>query len=87
MSDYLAHLNPSQRKAVEQTQGPLMVIAGAGSGKTSVLTYRIAHLLKKGVDSDDSKALLRRVINEMSLDTDIYKVNIVASGIPLLKTI
>ena len=147
MSDYLAHLNPSQRKAVEQTQGPLMVIAGAGSGKTRVLTYRIAHLLKKGIDSfnilsltftnkaakemkeriekiigpeakniwmgtfhsvfarilrfeadkigypsnftiydsDDSKALLRRVIKEMSLDTDIYKVNIVASRISSFK--
>jgi len=147
MSDYLAHLNPSQRKAVEQTQGPLMVIAGAGSGKTRVLTYRIAHLLKKGLDSfnilsltftnkaakemkeriekiigpeakniwmgtfhsvfarilrfeadkigypsnftiydsDDSKALLRRVIKEMSLDTDIYKVNIVASRISSFK--
>ena len=147
MSDYLAHLNPSQRKAVEQTQGPLMVIAGAGSGKTRVLTYRIAHLLKKGVDSfnilsltftnkaakemkeriekiigpeakniwmgtfhsvfakilrfeadkigypsnftiydsDDSKALLRRIIKEMSLDTDIYKVNIVQSRISSFK--
>ena len=147
MSDYLAHLNPSQRKAVEQTQGPLMVIAGAGSGKTRVLTYRIAYLLKKGVDSfnilsltftnkaakemkeriekiigpeakniwmgtfhsvfakilrfeadkigypsnftiydsDDSKALLRRIIKEMSLDTDIYKVNIVQSRISSFK--
>jgi len=147
MSDYLAHLNPSQRKAVEQTEGPLMVIAGAGSGKTRVLTYRIAHLLNKGVDSfnilsltftnkaaremkeriekiigpeakniwmgtfhsvfakilrfeadkigypsnftiydsDDSKALLRRIIKEMSLDTDIYKVNIVQSRISSFK--
>lgn len=147
MSDYLAHLNPSQRKAVEQTKGPVMVIAGAGSGKTRVLTYRIAHLLKQGVDpfnilsltftnkaakemkerigkivgpeakniwmgtfhsvfakilryeadklgypsnftiydSDDSKALLRRIIKEMSLDTDIYKVNIVQSRISSFK--
>jgi len=147
MSDHLAHLNPAQRKAVEQTQGPMMVIAGAGSGKTRVLTYRIAQLLKEGVDpfnvlsltftnkaakemkeriekiigpeaknlwmgtfhsvfakilrfeadklgypsnftiydSDDSKALLRRIIKEMSLDTDIYKVNIVQSRISSFK--
>ena len=147
MSDYLNHLNPSQLKAVKQTEGPVMVIAGAGSGKTRVLTYRIVHLLKQGVDpfnilsltftnkaakemkeriekivgleakniwmgtfhsvfakilrfeadklgypsnftiydSDDSKALLRRIIKEMNLDTDIYKVNIVQSRISSFK--
>jgi DNA helicase-2/ATP-dependent DNA helicase PcrA len=48
--DYLAGLNEPQRQAVEHIDGPLMIIAGAGSGKTRVLTYRTAHLIEKGID-------------------------------------
>ena len=143
----LEGLNKAQIQAVQSDGGPMMVIAGAGSGKTKVLTHRIAFLIENGVDpfnilsltftnkaakemkeriekivgldakniwmgtfhsvfakilryeadklgypsnftiydTDDSKALFRRIIKDMNLDTDIYKVNIVQSRISSFK--
>jgi DNA helicase-2/ATP-dependent DNA helicase PcrA len=133
--DYLQTLNEAQRAAVEQIDGPVMIVAGAGSGKTRVLTYRIVHMLRHDVDpfqilsltftnkaakemrhrvqvavgteakniwmgtfhsifsrilrseadkigyprnftiydSDDSKSLLKTIVNEMKLDDKLYK--------------
>ncbi|MDR1919692.1 MAG: exodeoxyribonuclease V subunit gamma [Tannerellaceae bacterium] len=57
MEDYLNQLNESQRAAVEYIDGPELVIAGAGSGKTRVLTYKIVHLLQKGIPPQSILAL------------------------------
>ncbi len=148
MYDYLEGLNDKQKEAVLHINGPLMIIAGAGSGKTKVLTTRIAHLINNGVsafnilaltftnkaakemkervehilqnhsarnlyigtfhsvfarilradahklgypsnftiyDTDDAKAVLKSVINEMHLDDKHYKPNQVYNRISAAK--
>ena len=57
MQDYIQGLNEAQKEAVLHIEGPLMIVAGAGSGKTKVLTTRIAHLMKSGVDAFNILAL------------------------------
>src|ERR1700730_12904266 len=57
MQDYLKGLNEAQKEAVDHVDGPIMIIAGAGSGKTKVLTTRIAHLMSIGVDAFNILAL------------------------------
>lgn len=53
----LKSLNPEQKKAVEHLDGPCLIVAGAGSGKTRVLTYKIAYLIEKGYEPDSILAL------------------------------
>ena len=57
MSDIFSGLNPVQQQAVAQTDGPILILAGAGSGKTKVLTHKIAHLTNEGVDSGNILAV------------------------------
>lgn len=148
MQDYLKGLNESQLEAVTHINGPLMIVAGAGSGKTKVLTTRIAHLMAHGIDSfnilaltftnkaaaemkervekilgntearnlyigtfhsvfarllraeahrlgypanftiydtDDSRSVIKTVVNELNLDDKHYKPNIVGSRISAAK--
>ena len=148
MQQHLAELNEPQKEAVLHVNGPLMIVAGAGSGKTKVLTTRIAHLMSAGVDAfnilaltftnkaaaemkeriertlgntdarnlyigtfhsvfarilraeahrlgypnhftiydtDDSRSVIKTVVNELNLDDKHYKANIVGSRISSAK--
>lgn len=148
MQDYLKGLNEPQREAATHINGPLMIVAGAGSGKTKVLTTRIAHLMANGVDAfnilaltftnkaaaemkerigkilgnnearnlyigtfhsvfarilrfeaprigfpnnftiydtDDSRSVIKTVVNELHLDDKIYKANVVHNRISAAK--
>ena len=57
MADYLSQLNNAQRRAVLHREGPLLVIAGAGAGKTKTITHRILHLIKSGVSPENILAI------------------------------
>ncbi|MFT7679060.1 MAG: superfamily I DNA/RNA helicase [Planctomycetota bacterium] len=57
MPHLLESLNPEQRRAAEAIQGPVLVLAGAGTGKTRVITYRMAHMLDEGIPPDQILAM------------------------------
>src|SRR6201989_888721 len=76
--DYAAELNEQQHAAVTASPGPMLIIAGAGSGKTRTLTYRVAYLLENGIDARNillltftnkaARQMLDRVANLLPVD-------------------
>lgn len=74
MSDLLSSLNPAQKEAVSTKEGPLLIIAGAGTGKTKVLTHRIAHLIEEGCFKPEEILALTftdKATNEMQERLDV----------------
>ena len=96
--DYLNDLNERQKEAVLQTEGPLLIVAGAGAGKTKTLTYRILHLIKNGVAPHNILAVtftnkaaaemrerVRALLNDRKYDEEPLIATFHALGVKIIK--
>jgi DNA helicase-2/ATP-dependent DNA helicase PcrA len=93
--DYLNELNPAQKEAVLHKDGPLLIVAGAGTGKTKTLTHRIFHLIKSGVSPENILAItftnkaakeMRERVRAMLEDDPTFKLSSSGFGIPFMST-
>lgn len=81
--DHLTHLNKEQKEAILHTKGPLLIVAGAGAGKTKTITHRILNLIKTGTPADKilaitftnkaAKEMRERVMHLLSSDPSLNR--------------